>query len=232
MIYAETPLDTALELMHRFGFWPIPILPGSKIPLGWSRNPPRPTEASLKAVFAAYPGAGVGLLLGPDSGIIDIECDGPAGPDSLIKLLGGRVQTMGWSSARGPHHLFRYDARLARHGKNVLITAWDLPGLEIRIGGVNGPLQSNCPPTVGADGKPRTWNGCDVVARLPDSVFRFLAEIEWIALDGLNYASENFADPAVKKINDAWFRLSSETQERLSEMVRVELEREQLVEAV
>ena len=80
---------------------------------------------------------------------------------------------MGWSSAKGPHCLFKYDPRLARYGKNVIMLP-DLPGLEIRVGGVDGPLQSNCPPTIGTDGKPREWNHCDVVAELPVSVFSFL----------------------------------------------------------
>jgi hypothetical protein len=226
MIYSETPQGTALELIHRFGFWPVVIRPGSKIPIGWSKAPARPTEESLKAVYASYPGAGVGLLLGSASGIVDFECDGPGGPDSLIKLLGGRtIRTMGWSSAKGPHHLFQYDERLARHGNNVLMFP-DLPGLELRIGGVDGPLQSNCPPTIGTDGKPREWNGCESVARLPDAVFRFLDGHEVFGFQEFAYASSSFVDPAVKRINDAWFHLSPETQERLTRLVT-----EQLLEA-
>ena len=116
----------------------------------------------------------MGLLLGPEGGIIDIECDGPEGEDSLAKLMGGEIiLTLGWSSARGPHHVFRYDARLARYGKSI-IKLPELPGLEIRIGGNGKQLQSNCPPTIGTDGKPREWNGNDIVADLPEAVFSFL----------------------------------------------------------
>lgn len=39
----------------------------------------------------------------------------------MAKLFGGElVDTLGWSSARGPHQIFRYDARLARYGKSII----------------------------------------------------------------------------------------------------------------
>ena len=150
------------------------IKPGEKAPIGESWGSTRPTEQSIKATFKRFPEAGVGLLLGPEAGIIDIECDGPEGEDSLAKLMGGEIiLTLGWSSARGPHHVFRYDARLARYGKSI-IKLPELPGLEIRIGGNGKQLQSNCPPTIGTDGKPREWNGNDIMADLPEAVFSFL----------------------------------------------------------
>ena len=173
MIQATTCLNTALEL-QRLGMWPVAIKPGGKAPIGDSWGSTRPTEQFLKETFQRFPEAGVGLLLGPEAGIIDIECDGPEGQVSLAKLMGGQiVPTLGWSSARGPHHLFRYDPRLSRYGKSVLKLS-DLPGLEIRIGGNGKQLQSNCPPTVGANGKPREWNGNDDLANLPEAVFSFL----------------------------------------------------------
>jgi len=174
MIQAVTCLDTALELLHCFKLWPVAIKPDDKAPIGDSWGSTRPTEQSIKATFKRHPEAGVGLLLGPEAGIIDIECDGPDGEESLAKLMGGEiVLTLGWSSARGPHHVFRYDARLARYGKSI-IKLPELPGLETRIGGNGKQLQSNCPPTIGADGKPREWNGNDIVADLPEAVFSFL----------------------------------------------------------
>ncbi len=174
MIQAATCLDTALELLHCFKLWPVAIKPGEKAPIGESWGLTRPTKQSIKATYKRSPQAGVGLLLGPEAGIIDIECDGPEGEDSLAKLMGGEiVLTLGWSSARGPHHVFRYDARLARYGKSI-IKLPELPGLEIRIGGNEKQLQSNCPPTIGTDGKPREWNGNDIVADLPEAVFSFL----------------------------------------------------------
>ncbi len=167
-------LDTAIELLHRDNLWPVAIKPGEKAPIGESWGVTRPTERSIRETFKRFPNAGVGLLLGPEAGIIDIECDDSEGEGSLAKLMGGEiVLTLGWSSARGPHHLFRYDARLAHYGKSI-IKLPELPGLEIRIGGDGKQLQSNCPPTIGTDGKPREWNRSRIVADLPEAVFSFL----------------------------------------------------------
>ena len=155
----DLPRDGLLKLLLRYNLWPVAIKPGEKAPIGESWGSTRPTERSIRETFKRLPKAGVGLLLGPEAGIIDIECDGPEGVDSLAKLLGGEIiLTLGWSSARGPHHVFRYDDRLARYGKSI-IKLPELPGLEIRNGGNGKRLQSNCPPTIGSDGKPREWKG-------------------------------------------------------------------------
>jgi hypothetical protein len=173
----NTCLEWAVELLSRRNLWPVAIKPGGKAPIGESWGSTRPTERSLRETFKRFPKAGLGLLLGPEAGIIDIECDGPEGEDSLAKLMGGEiVRTLGWSSARGPHHVFRYDTRLARYRKSI-IKVPELPGLEIRIGGSGKQLQSNCPPTLGTDERPREWNGVWEIAELPDAVFAFLDEI-------------------------------------------------------
>src|SRR4051812_44549396 len=65
MIQALTCLETALELLHRLGQWPVAIKPEGKAPIGESWGSTRPTEQSIKATFNRCPKAGVGLLLGP-----------------------------------------------------------------------------------------------------------------------------------------------------------------------
>src|SRR5262249_51106578 len=138
-------LDTALSLLGH-GLWPIATHPrgviirnkeGPKVaegkePIGEAWGIRKPTEAKLRATYRDHPGAGVGIRLGPDGGVIDLEVDGPDGEESLIKLMGGEiVPTLGWSSRRGPHHLFRYNPRLKHFGRSV-IKLPELPGLEIR----------------------------------------------------------------------------------------------------
>jgi hypothetical protein len=167
-----TPLDTTLVLLAR-SLWPVPIKRKRKAPIGENWGADRPTEESLRAIYSALPGAGVGIRLGPEAGVIDIEVDDPEGEKSLRKILCGEPLTLGWSSRRGPHYLFRYNPELAKYGKSI-IKVPELPGLEIRIGGDGVQLQSVCPPSIGDDGKPRQWNDCDEIAELPPSVFVFL----------------------------------------------------------
>lgn len=169
-----TELDVAIELLRR-GLWPVCLHPGEKRPIGKDWGVKRPDEGRLDLMHALHPGAGVGLLLGPDGGVIDAEIDGPEGAESLTKLLGGEVvPTMGWSSRRGPHRLFRWDDRLAAMANDSgVIKREDLPGLELRVGGPGKQIQSACPPT-STDGHAREWNGVDTIASLPEQTFKFL----------------------------------------------------------
>jgi hypothetical protein len=170
------PLDTALALLER-GLWPVAIHPRQKRPIGEGWGLARPTEAGLRTTYRDHPGAGVGVVLGPAARVSDIDVDGPEGERSLAALLGGeRVETLGWSSARGPHSLFRHDPRLARFGKSI-VKRPDLPGLEIRLGAGAKQIQSVCPPTPGTDGRPRRWNDIDEIARLPESALRRLEAV-------------------------------------------------------
>src|SRR5208337_3562214 len=79
--------ETALELLAR-GLWPVAIKPGGKAPIGESWGVNRPTHQSITDTFRHHPKAGLGVLLGPEGTIIDIECDGPEGEVSLAHLLG------------------------------------------------------------------------------------------------------------------------------------------------
>jgi putative DNA primase/helicase len=182
-------LDTALELLQH-GWWPVAIHPpgaiiktrdGEKVatgkePIGTAWGKAQPTEAGLRKMFAKHPGAGVGVLLGPNGTVIDIEVDGDQGEESFVKLCGGEaVNTLGWSSRRGPHRLFRWDACLTPMANGSGVVKLDcLPGLEIRLGRQGKQIQSACPATIGEDGQPRKWNDCETIAPLPEAALRFL----------------------------------------------------------
>lgn len=167
-------LEAALALLAR-GLWPIVLHPGQKRPIGdgWGRQ--RPTEADLRRLFAAHPGAGVGLRLGPETGLVDIEVDGDGGEESAARLLGDPPSpTLSYQSRRGRHRLYRYDPRLGQlaNGSGV-IKHPDLPGLELRIGRTGGQIQSAAPPTE-TDGFARRWDGVDEIAPLPEAAVEFL----------------------------------------------------------
>jgi hypothetical protein len=154
--------------------WPVALRPGKKRPIGERWGLQQPTEASLRATFNRNPREGVGIRVGPEAGVIDLEIDGPEGERSLAALCGGELpETLGWTSARRPHRLFRWDERLAALFHKVTKKLSDvLPGLELRLG-IGGQGQSACPPTVGTDGKAREWFGHDI-AKLPEAAIEFL----------------------------------------------------------
>lgn len=179
----SNPLETALALLAE-GLWPVPITapddpaaisPG-KQPIGAAWGARRHTPESLRRVYRDNPGAGVGLKLGPDGGVVDVEVDDPAKARATLERIFGAAlpPTRGWSSARGTHLLFRWDDRLAGYGKALVKDHPSYPGVEFRFGSASGQFQSVCPPSVGTDGSPRVWNGHAEVLPLPDSVFNDL----------------------------------------------------------
>ena len=100
--------------------------------LGWGLN--LGTSVSLEKTIRTVPGRGIGIRLGPESGIIDIEVDGPEGEESLTRLFDGEViPTLGWSSERGRHRIFNRPTEFDDIGKAV-VKLRDYPGLELRIG--------------------------------------------------------------------------------------------------
>jgi hypothetical protein len=197
---AKNPSRTALDCLF-LGLWPVPITPPDdpgpspgKRPLGgkgWGKT--RPTAGSLQEVYRKHPGAGVGLKLGAEGGVIDLDVDDPelAAPVLARLFPDGMPATVGWTSAKGRHLLFRYHPRLAAYGKSIIKGALGRNGkvvgnphylgLELRIGAdpdANDQLQSVIPPSIGTDGQPRRWNGCREILELPESVFM---DLDWHA---------------------------------------------------
>lgn len=94
-------------------------------------------------------GSNVGLLLGPASGVIDVEFDSPAGRQELERLGLAEVATPTWRSARGEHRLFRWTTELP-------VTAVRHVGeIEVRIGG--RAAQSVLPPSRHPSGDRYAW---------------------------------------------------------------------------
>jgi hypothetical protein len=168
-------LGTALWLLAR-GLRPVAVSPPGdrrwanpgKSPIGkeWGRKQTTPSE--LQRIYARYPLAGVGVLLGPAGGIVDLETDDPAAaPEELARIFpGGVPETMGWSSARGEHRLFGWDERLGESAPTAVVS-FGSGVLELRIGGRGKQLASVCPPSVAAGGISRVWNGCWQIAPCP-----------------------------------------------------------------
>lgn len=119
-----------------------------KRPVGaaWQTKATGDMEAVLSWLEA---GANVGLLLGPASGVVDVEYDTPAGLEQLAAFGILDIPTPTWRSARGEHRLFRWEPWMPAA---AVVKAEDL---EIRIGG--RAAQSVLPPSRHPDGSQYGW---------------------------------------------------------------------------
>lgn len=145
-------LDPSLATLLSLGCRVVRLARREKRPLGagWqqrSTDDPETVAAWLRS------GSNVGLLLGPASGVIDVESDSPEG-EALAQGLGldrldGAGFTPTWRSARGVHRLYRWEPWMPA------AATIDLGGLEVRIGG--RAAQSVLPPSVHPTGAAYRW---------------------------------------------------------------------------
>ena len=168
-------LGTALWLVAQ-GLWPVAITPPDddrspnpgKAPIGRGWGTRRLSTRALFAIFGRHPRAGVGVVLGPASGVVDLEVDDPERARPLLGELfpDGPPPTMGWSSRRGEHRLYRWDDRLSAARSAVVHLAGG--ALELRLGAGGKQVAAVCPPSPRADGSPRRWNGIWEIAPCPE----------------------------------------------------------------
>lgn len=180
----DDALGTALYLAGR-GLWVVPITPPDdplspnpgKAPIGCGWGTRRLSTRALFAIFRRHPRAGVGLALGPASGVVDLEVDDreQAGPFLAELFPGGPPVTMGWESSRGEHRLFRWDDRLARADTSVVHLAGG--AVELRLGSAGKQLSAVCPPSPAVDGRPRRWNGVWEIAPCPEALITLVTRL-------------------------------------------------------
>ena len=130
---------------------------------GWGLK--RPDRARMISVYRYHRNAGVGIALGPSAGVIDVEVDDEKEAGPILARL-SLPQTLAWTSPRGAHRLYRWDARLPGLG---LPAVMHLGGLEIRMGGASKQLVSVCPPSSG-----REWSGDWNILPFPDPLLAVL----------------------------------------------------------
>lgn len=98
----------------------------------------------------------VGVILGPTYGVpgravSDIEADTEEGI-AILKTLGlDRFETPGYGSGKSPHNLFQWEDGLPP----VDVFTWK--GVEVRLGGKGGQIQSVMPPSVHYTGALYRW---------------------------------------------------------------------------
>lgn len=94
-------------------------------------------------------GHNVGLLLGPASGVVDVEFDEPAGLEQLAAFGILDMRTPTYRSARGEHRLFRWEPWMPE----AAVVKSD--AIEIRLGG--RAAQSVLPPSRHPTGAAYEW---------------------------------------------------------------------------
>lgn len=119
-----------------------------KRPLGAGWQDKATTDADTVAGWLRS-GSGVGLLLGPASGLVDVEFDEPAGREALERLGVLDILTPTWRSARGEHRLFRWEPALPP------VAFLHAGPVEVRIGG--RAAQSVLPPSRHPSGIRYEW---------------------------------------------------------------------------
>ena len=124
--------------------------PGSKQPIGHDWGSRLLTADEVAQRLAENPTLNVGLVPGPVSDCIDVECDSETATKSYDELFAG-TRAPGWNAKKGRHHLYKHDPRFAN-----LPAVVKLLGIEFRIGGNGKAIQSICPPST-VDGVTRQW---------------------------------------------------------------------------
>jgi len=139
---------TPIEILAAAGCRFVRVAHNQKRPLGTAWQHRATTNPADVARWLAA-GDNVGLLLGPESGVVDVEYDDEAGRDQLSDFGVLDLPTPTWRSARGEHRLFRWEPWMPQSA--VVKTGW----LELRIGG--RAAQSVLPPSRHPDGVAYEW---------------------------------------------------------------------------
>jgi hypothetical protein len=161
MIFRHQPetLMNEIESLAAAGCRFVRLARGEKRPLGAAWQTKSTCDLTYVKQWLAA-GSNVGLLLGPESGVVDVEFDEPAGLEQLAAFGITDIHTPTWRSARGEHRLFRWEPWMP------LTAVVKADSLEIRLGG--RAAQSVLPPSVHPTGERYQWivppSACQIAA--------------------------------------------------------------------
>lgn len=108
-------------------------------------------EETITDWFDGRKPVNIGLLLGPGSGVVDVELDGDDAKSAWAALGLGEVWTPTYTAGRGPHRLFKWDEGLPATAVRKV------NGIEVRIGNGGMAAQSVIPPSIHHTGKLYEW---------------------------------------------------------------------------
>lgn len=147
-------------------------------------------EDTLIDWWESMPLANIGIKLGPESGIIDVEFDTEQGKQTANEIL-GECYTPTYSSGRSIHRWFKWSPELPD------VQKMDIRGLEIRIGGGGKAAQSVAPPSKHWSGIGYQWlPGLSIgevdIDTVPKSLMRMIlgdSEEDVAAINGVDLAT-------------------------------------------
>lgn len=111
-------------------------------------------EELIDQWWSEHPDANLGVVFGRESGIIDIECDGPEIEERLTEIFGGEFPVCPtFTSSKGKHRIFKWTEELPCLDKD----GFKISGIEFRTGSNSSGQQSVFPPSQHHTGKQYTW---------------------------------------------------------------------------
>jgi hypothetical protein len=130
-------------------------------------------EDVVESWFEDNENINIGVLLGPSSGIIDIELDDDAAKETWASLGLGEIWTPTYTAGRGPHRIFKWQDGLPP------VAVKKAMGIEFRLGNDGKASQSVLPPSTHHSGAKYAWvdglSPSDVeTAEVPDKLLRIL----------------------------------------------------------
>ena len=108
---------------------------------GWQRTATTDPD-TIDAWFQKWPNSNVGVRLGPESNVIDVEYDSDEGARTAKELI-GECYTPSYASARSIHRLYRFP-----HDLQIPKAVEEMHRLEMRFGTDSRGAQSVFPPSV------------------------------------------------------------------------------------
>ncbi len=144
--------EKAIKEYQAIGLKVLPL--DGKIPreIGWHKR--AFSSEQILQLLSTYSRPGIGVQMGPVSGIIDFEYDSPAQRRALYKLFKGHEHLLEtcpcFESNHGRHFIFKWDNRLeATNAGNLYLPCDNGEKLVVRIGAASKGSQSAFPPSPG-----------------------------------------------------------------------------------
>jgi hypothetical protein len=165
----------------------------------WGNRPIR-TRQQVEQHWTERPDDNVGLILGPLSGVCDLEFDSPQAGELIERFVPhDELKTWTYGSDKSLHRLYLPPANAVRLG-NVLA----VEDVELRLG-ADGQSQSVLPPSIHPSGRPYQWvEGfapweTDLLP-CPEGILEFLLERIAIRNEGQSFTRQE--RPAVIQLPD------------------------------